>query len=266
MYHRPKSLEEALDAVARGGGRLLSGGTDVFPALDGPRLDEAVIDLSRIDSLRGIATAADGIRIGARTTWTDLLRPRCRARFDGLKAAAREVGSVQIQNAGTIGGNLCNASPAADGVPPLLALDAEVELASPRGRRTLPLERFHHRQPPDRARPGRDPHRHPRAAHARRRRAPRSSSSARGAISSSPSPWSRSSLDVDGAGRVAAGTRRGRRLLARWRSACARSKPISSARAPTRASARQRRPAHLDGAQPDRRCPRDAPPIGAMRR
>lgn len=142
MYHRPKSLEEALDAVARGGGRLLSGGTDVFPALDGPRLDEAVIDLSQIDSLRGIATAADGIRIGARTTWTDLLKAPLPRGFDGLKAAAREVGSVQIQNVGTIGGNLCNASPAADGIPPLLALDAAVELASPRGRRTLPLESF----------------------------------------------------------------------------------------------------------------------------
>jgi len=142
MYHRPKSLEEALDAVARGGGRLLSGGTDVFPALDGPRLDEAVIDLSRIDSLRGIATAADRIRIGARTTWTDLLKAPLPRGFDGLKAAAREVGSVQIQNVGTIGGNLCNASPAADGIPPLLTLDAVVELASPRGRRTLPLESF----------------------------------------------------------------------------------------------------------------------------
>ena len=62
--------------------------------------------------------------------------------FDALKAAAREVGSVQIQNAATIAGNLCNASPAADGVPPLLALDARVELASNRGRRVLPLAEF----------------------------------------------------------------------------------------------------------------------------
>ena len=64
-----------------------------------------------------------------------------------LKPAAREVGGVQIQNAGTVAGNLCNASPAADGVPPLLALDAEVELPRPRGAARLPLERLHHRQP-----------------------------------------------------------------------------------------------------------------------
>src|SRR5262249_12973399 len=62
--------------------------------------------------------------------------------FDGLKLAAREVGGVQIQNAGTLAGNLCNASPAADGVPALLALDAVVELAGPGGERSLPLERF----------------------------------------------------------------------------------------------------------------------------
>jgi CO/xanthine dehydrogenase FAD-binding subunit len=63
-------------------------------------------------------------------------------RFDGLKLAAREVGGLQIQNAGTVGGNLCNASPAADGVPCLLALDAQVELASARGRRRVPLADF----------------------------------------------------------------------------------------------------------------------------
>jgi CO/xanthine dehydrogenase FAD-binding subunit len=142
MYHRPKSLEEALDTLGRGGGRILAGGTDVFPALDGPRLDEAIVDLSRIDSLRGIATVANDIRIGARTTWTDILKADLPRGFGGLKAAAREVGSVQIQNVGTVGGNLCNASPAADGIPPLLALDAAVELVSPVERRVLPLEKF----------------------------------------------------------------------------------------------------------------------------
>ena len=68
-------------------------------------------------------------RIGALTTWSDLLRQPLPALFDGLKLAAREVGGMQIQNAGTLGGNICNASPAADGVPCLLALEAEVELA-----------------------------------------------------------------------------------------------------------------------------------------
>lgn len=82
--------------------------------------------------------------IGGRATWTELLRADLPPAFDALKLAAREVGSIQIQNRGTVAGNLCNASPAADGVPPLLALDAEVELASTRGQRILPLGDFIH--------------------------------------------------------------------------------------------------------------------------
>jgi CO/xanthine dehydrogenase FAD-binding subunit len=82
------------------------------------------------------------LRFGAATTWSEIARAELPPAFDALKAAAREVGALQIQNRGTIAGNLCNASPAADGVPPLLALDAEVELASQRGVRRLPLARF----------------------------------------------------------------------------------------------------------------------------
>src|SRR5690606_16713582 len=81
-------------------------------------------------------------RIGAATTWTQVLRERLPHAFDGLKLAAREVGGVQVQNCGTVGGNLCNASPAADGVPPLLALDAAVELTGQAGSRMLPLADF----------------------------------------------------------------------------------------------------------------------------
>ncbi|MFU8883072.1 MAG: FAD binding domain-containing protein, partial [Rhodobacterales bacterium] len=81
-------------------------------------------------------------RIGGTTTWTDIIRADLPPAFDGLKAAACEVGSIQIQNAGTIAGNLCNASPAADGVPPLLALGALVELASQQGSRRMPLDVF----------------------------------------------------------------------------------------------------------------------------
>ena len=75
----------------------------------------------------------DHIRIGGLTTWSQVVAaplPRC---FDALKSAAREIGGIQIQNRGTVAGNLCNASPAADSVPPLLALDAEVELVSAAG-------------------------------------------------------------------------------------------------------------------------------------
>src|SRR4029077_14715598 len=100
------------------------------------------VDVSALTELRGVSREADRFRIGGLTTWGDTVRtpiPRC---FDALKSAAREVGGVQIQNRGTVAGNLCNASPAADGVPPLLALDAEVELVSRVGVRRMPLADF----------------------------------------------------------------------------------------------------------------------------
>ncbi len=142
MYFRPTTLDEAVDTLSRHGGQILSGGTDFFPALGERPISSPVIDISGIAQLRGVSIGADEIRIGGLTTWTEILRaplPRC---FDALKAAAREVGSIQIQNRGTVAGNLCNASPAADGVPPLLALDAEVELSSRAGVRQLPLAQF----------------------------------------------------------------------------------------------------------------------------
>ena len=121
---------------------MLAGGTDFYPAQGSKPLRDDVLDINGLDELRGIAEDERGWRIGARTTWTDLIRADLPAAFDGLKAAAREVGSVQIQNTGTVAGNLCNASPAADGVPPLLTLDVEVELGSAAGRRVLPLGEF----------------------------------------------------------------------------------------------------------------------------
>lgn len=142
MYLRPRTVDDAVAALAAGGGVILSGGTDFYPALGERPVRGPVLDISALGELAGISFGPDTIRIGARTSWTSIIRadlPRC---FDGLKAAAREVGSCQIQNMGTAGGNLCNASPAADGVPPLLALDASVELASPRGRRVLALDEF----------------------------------------------------------------------------------------------------------------------------
>lgn len=135
-------MDEALHALAAPGGQILAGGTDFYPAL-GERLPEGnAVDITRLGELRGISFSDDSIRIGGLTTWTEVIRcplPRC---LDAFKAAAREVGSVQIQNRGTVAGNLCNASPAADGVPPLLALDAEVELVSTAGTRRMALEHF----------------------------------------------------------------------------------------------------------------------------
>jgi CO/xanthine dehydrogenase FAD-binding subunit len=142
LYFRPNTLSEAVNLLAASGGKILAGGTDVFPSLGDAPLTGRIVDISAVRELRGISTDDEYFRIGGLTTWTDLIRkplPRC---FDGLKAAALEIGGVQIQNRGTVAGNLCNASPAADGVPPLLALDAEVELVSQSGIRQLPLGKF----------------------------------------------------------------------------------------------------------------------------
>jgi CO/xanthine dehydrogenase FAD-binding subunit len=140
-YLRPHRLEEALGALQRPF-TVLAGGTDFYPARVGRSIDEDVLDISAIGGLRGIAATAAGWRLGATTTWGELIAADLPPLFDGLKQAAREVGGRQIQNAGTIAGNLCNASPAADGVPPLLALDAALELASRTGSRTVPLSAF----------------------------------------------------------------------------------------------------------------------------
>ena len=145
-FSRPASVAEALALLADPSTTPLAGGTDYFANRVGHLPSGRLVDLSGVDALRGIRRQVDGSwRIGAATTWKAVLRTSLPPAFDGLKLAAREVGGVQIQNCGTVGGNLCNASPAADGVPPLLALDALVELASQApgsGMRMLPLADF----------------------------------------------------------------------------------------------------------------------------
>jgi CO/xanthine dehydrogenase FAD-binding subunit len=136
------SLSEALEALDKANTAVVAGGTDWFPAQGTRPLKGDLIDITRVPGLRGITRDAGGWRIGAATTWTDVIRADLPAAFDGLKAAAREVGSIQIQNAGTVAGNLCNASPAADGVPPLLTLGAVLELASMQGTRRMALADF----------------------------------------------------------------------------------------------------------------------------
>jgi CO/xanthine dehydrogenase FAD-binding subunit len=140
-YFRPKSLQEALGIAGRNV-TVLAGGTDFYPARVGRSIDENILDISALAELHGISESDAGWRLGATTTWSELIEAPLPALFDGLKQAAREVGGRQIQNAGTLAGNLCNASPAADGVPPLLTLDAELELAGPIGGRRLPLADF----------------------------------------------------------------------------------------------------------------------------
>ncbi|SEP76754.1 FAD binding domain-containing protein [Thalassovita taeanensis] len=141
-FFRPHQLSDALEIARTGGVTITAGCTDLFPATQAQALRGPVLDVTGIAGMRGITQSATGWRIGAATTWTDILRADLPGAFDGLRAAAREVGSVQIQNAGTIGGNLCNASPAADGVPALLTLDAEVELCSTAGTRRMALDTF----------------------------------------------------------------------------------------------------------------------------
>lgn len=141
-YLAPTSLDQALNILAQGAVSVLAGGTDWFPMCGDLPVRENILDICRLPGFRGITRQDHGWRIGATTRWAEIIRADLPAAFDGLKAAAREVGSVQIQNAGTVAGNLCNASPAADGVPPLLTLEARVELVSRSGLRELPLDQF----------------------------------------------------------------------------------------------------------------------------
>ncbi len=146
-YLRPRALLPALDALGSSlpdGPQwvVIAGATDHFPARVGRTLDEDVLDVTGLDQLRGIIEVDGGWRIGALTTWTDLVEAPLPPLFDGLKQAARAIGGPQIQARATIAGNVCNASPAADGLPNLLAMDAEVELASARGTRRVSVAEF----------------------------------------------------------------------------------------------------------------------------
>lgn len=140
-YLRPRGLEEALQALTRPF-TVLAGGTDFYPVRVGRAVTEDVLDITGIAALRGISETSAGWRLGATTSWSELVEADLPPMFDGLKQAAREVGGRQIQNTGTIAGNVCNASPVADGVPALLALESEVELASRDGVRRIPLSAF----------------------------------------------------------------------------------------------------------------------------
>lgn len=141
-YAKPTVLDDALGLLAGGSWRILAGATDIYPALGSRPLREDILDINGLAELRGVAETPVHWVIGARTTWADIARHPLPAAFRVLQEAALEVGSRQIQNVATVAGNLCNASPAADGVPALLVLDAEVELRSAGGVRRLPVEKF----------------------------------------------------------------------------------------------------------------------------
>jgi len=139
----PSNLKDALDILRDPECIVISGGTDYFPALKRCNGVKKLVNLMSVPEIQGLKSERTGIRMGAALTWTQLIKSDLPPAFDALKTAGRQVGSLQIQNAATVVGNLCNASPAADGIPPLLALNAEVEIHSAmRGRRQVPLSEF----------------------------------------------------------------------------------------------------------------------------
>jgi CO/xanthine dehydrogenase FAD-binding subunit len=142
----PESLEEALDAMARTpDATVLAGGTDAMVEVNfGHRHPTSVVSISRLAELKGWQHDLIGstIRIGAGVTYTELMEQPLAALLPALAEAARTVGSPQIRNAGTIGGNLATCSPAGDALPVLSALDATIELASAAGRREVSIHDF----------------------------------------------------------------------------------------------------------------------------
>ena len=145
-YFRPRSLEDALEMLAQRAGevRPLAGGTDILvKAKDGVEDRSALVDLTAVPEIKGIQEREEEIWIGAAATHTEMMRSAAVARaVPALPPACAVIGGPQIRNRGTLGGNLANASPAADTVPPLYAADAVVELASISGRRDVPIAEF----------------------------------------------------------------------------------------------------------------------------
>ena len=143
----PGMVDECLRALAERGpeAKLVAGGTDLVPQLENGLLRPAwVVDLSGVPELRRLERADDGgLRIGATVTARTLEQdPGVRARYAALADSAALIGSIQVRNLATVGGNLCNAAPSADMAPPLLALDAEAIVAGPAGQRRVPLASF----------------------------------------------------------------------------------------------------------------------------
>jgi CO/xanthine dehydrogenase FAD-binding subunit len=133
-----RDTAHACDILQAGTHRVVAGATDIF-AEHPERSVGALLDVSRIEALRGVTMTEEHVRIGAVTTWSAVREAHLPAHMDALHQAAATIGGIQIQNRATIGGNICNASPAADGVLALLALDASIDVVSTSGRQRLPL-------------------------------------------------------------------------------------------------------------------------------
>ena len=143
----PESLDEVYDLLAERGRRakIIAGGTDLMVALNaGSLATKEFIDIRRLNELRGIEDEGETIRVGALTTYTQLIKsPLVQRSVPALAEASRTIGAIQIQNRGTIGGNVVNASPAGDSLPVLAAFDAELEIGSARGVRKIDFNRFY---------------------------------------------------------------------------------------------------------------------------
>src|SRR5215510_10829193 len=143
----PTCLDEAYELLAERGrqAKIIAGGTDLMVALNARSLDAGeFIDIWRLNELRGVYDEGETIRIGALTTYTQLIKsPLIQSSVPALVEASRTIGAIQIQNRGTIGGNIVNASPAGDSLPVLAAFDAEVEIGSVRGVRKVGFNHFY---------------------------------------------------------------------------------------------------------------------------
>lgn len=141
---RPRSLSEALGLRASiRDAAPIHGGTDLMVGINAGRSRPgAFIDLSRVEALRGLSVGADSVKIGAGVTYTQLMAEPIATALPALAEASRTVGSPQIRNRGTVGGNLGTASPAGDSLPPLVAAGAQVELVRADGVRVVPIHEF----------------------------------------------------------------------------------------------------------------------------
>ena len=142
----PRSIDEALDALAAGGNLVpLAGATDLMVYLEAGTLPPCTfLNLQELSELKPALPANGSLVLGALTTFREVRIGNAREQFPMLALAAREIGALAIQSRGTWAGNIANASPAADGVPALMAYDAELELRSKSARRLVPLSRFYH--------------------------------------------------------------------------------------------------------------------------
>lgn len=147
QYFEPTNLDDTLSLLSQYGekAKVLAGGTDVIPLMKRRAISPAgIVNIKRISELRFIEfNKKDGLRMGALTRVSDIDRSgEIRENFPILCEAARLFATSQVRNMATVGGNLCRGSPAADMAPPLLALDAKVQVAGPKGKRTVPLDKL----------------------------------------------------------------------------------------------------------------------------